>query len=109
LFDRNYLLARDIDTLSVSSPSGLGLDLSEFMQRLRRSGAVRHALLIDACRDNPLTFDETVALVKRLKGPESAPATEAARRTSRGLAEDQRFGTPPALGCVRETPTSWKV
>jgi len=55
LFDRNFLLARDVDTLTVSRPADLGIDLSDFMTKLRRSGAVRHALYIDACRDNPLS------------------------------------------------------
>ena len=60
LFDRNFLLARDVDPFAASTPAELGLDLTEFMGKLGRAGPVRQALLIDACRDNPLTFDTTV-------------------------------------------------
>ena len=74
LFDRNFLLARDADPKSVSRPRDLGLDLSSFMGALRNSGAVRLALLIDACRDNPLSFEETVRVLDRLRtDPPSSP------------------------------------
>lgn len=46
-------------------------DLTQFMAKLREAGPVRVAFLIDACRDNPLTFDETVDLMRRLKGTEA--------------------------------------
>ncbi len=89
LFDRNFLVARDVDTLAVSRPEDLGIDLSDFMTRLRRSGAVRHALFIDACRDNPLSFDDTVELMRRLRGPEAGAGGEGERRVTRGLANVQ--------------------
>ncbi len=86
LFDRNFLLARDLNTLAASSPKDLGIDLTQFMTRLREAGAVRVALLIDACRDNPLTFDETIELMKRLKGRDGAAVEGPATRAARGLA-----------------------
>jgi hypothetical protein len=85
LFDRNFLLARDLNTLSATTPKDLGIDLTQFMAKLREAGPVRVAFLIDACRDNPLTFDETVDLMRRLKGTEGTPAASATVPT-RGLA-----------------------
>jgi len=88
LFDRNFLLARDVDPFAAATPAELGIDLTEFMDRLRRAGPVRQALLIDACRDNPLTFDATVSLMQRLQGPAAATTTaQLARSVKRsGLA-----------------------
>jgi hypothetical protein len=89
LFDRNVLLASDADPLTASRVEDLGLDLTALMARLRAAGPVRVALLIDACRNNPLTFDDTVQLLRRL-GPTTQDtaggrgATPAA--PSRGLA-----------------------
>src|SRR5262249_47778829 len=51
LFDRNFLLARDVDPFAASTPADLGIDLTAFMDKLRRAGPIRQALLIDACRD----------------------------------------------------------
>jgi hypothetical protein len=87
LFDRNFLLARDVDPFAASTPADLGIDLTAFMEKLRRAGPIRQALLIDACRDNPLTFDATVALMQRLQGPGAVPTAELARNVKRsGLA-----------------------
>jgi uncharacterized caspase-like protein len=87
LFDRNFLLARDTDPNSVNRPQDLGLDLSSFIEALRNSGAVRLALLIDACRDNPLSFEETVRILDRLRAdPAFKTALTTAGRGTRGLA-----------------------
>jgi hypothetical protein len=88
LFDQNFLLARDVDPNKIAQVADLGLDLTNFMTRLRGSGAVRIALLIDACRINPFGFEETVRLVDLVRkaggGKPAAPADAAAG--SRGLA-----------------------
>lgn len=89
LFDRNVLIARDADPDTARKISDLGLDMSEFMDELRRAGPVRFALLIDACRDNPLGFDETVALIRRLGANDAVVSEDAARSAAvarRGLA-----------------------
>jgi uncharacterized caspase-like protein len=91
LFDRNVLLARDADPRRAERVDDLGLDLTRFTAALRQSGAIRQALLIDACRDNPFSFDETVRLLERLQGPRTgappaAAAATAARNANRGLA-----------------------
>jgi len=87
LFDRNFLLARDVDPLAASEPAELGIDLAEFMGKLKRAGPVRQALLIDACRDNPLSFEATISLMQRLQGPAAAPTEQLARSVKRsGLA-----------------------
>lgn len=86
LFDRNVLLARDADPRQAQRVEDLGLDLTRFTAALRQSGSIRQALLIDACRNNPFSFEETVRLLERLQGSASAPAATAARTASRGLA-----------------------
>ena len=89
LFDRNVLLARDADPERARQIEDLGLDLTAFIAALRAAGPTRTAILIDACRNNPLGFDETVALMRRLDLPSSEK--DAARRMTlnpslRGLA-----------------------
>ena len=87
LFDRNFLLARDVDPFGASTPAELGIDLTDFMDKLRRAGPVRLALLIDACRDNPLSFDATISLMQRLQGPSAVSTAQLARNVRRsGLA-----------------------
>ncbi|MET0278383.1 MAG: caspase family protein, partial [Pseudorhodoplanes sp.] len=88
LFDQNFLLARDVDPNKIAEVSDLGLDLTSFMARLRSSGAVRVALLIDACRINPFPFEETVRLVDlvRKAGAGKAGAAADAAAGTRGLA-----------------------
>ena len=87
LFDRNVLLVRDAEPDRARTIAELGLDLTQLMSDLRAAGPVRTAFLIDACRDNPLGFDETVALLRRLqpelRGTSAADARQAA--PSRGL------------------------
>jgi hypothetical protein len=78
LFDQNFLLARNVDPNQIARVDDLGLDLTRFMTTLRSSGAVRQALLIDACRNNPFPFEETVRLVDLVRkskagGQSSAP------------------------------------
>jgi hypothetical protein len=88
LFDQNFLLARDVDPNNIAQVADLGLDLTQFTTRLRSSGAVRIALLIDACRINPFPFEETVRLVDLVRkaggGKTGAPADASAG--ARGLA-----------------------
>lgn len=87
LFDQNFLLARNVDPNQISRVDDLGLDLTRFMTTLRSSGAVRQALLIDACRNNPFPFEETVRLVdlvRKAKDASSKPAAE--QGGNRGLA-----------------------
>ncbi|MGE0768504.1 MAG: caspase domain-containing protein [Hyphomicrobiaceae bacterium] len=87
LFDRNVLLVRDADPDRADTIPALGLDLTQLMAELRAAGPVRTAFLIDACRDNPLGFEETVALLRRLQpaaGSAAAADTRGAAR-SRGL------------------------
>ncbi|MBS0243208.1 MAG: caspase family protein, partial [Proteobacteria bacterium] len=67
LFDRNVLLVRDAAPQSASAIDALGLDLNAFMTEVRSQGPVRSAFLIDACRNNPLSFDDSVALLRRLE------------------------------------------
>ncbi|MEZ5855043.1 MAG: caspase family protein [Hyphomicrobiaceae bacterium] len=67
LFDRNVLIVRDANPANARAIDELGLDMTRFMADLRAAGPVRTALLIDACRDNPLAFEETVALLRRLQ------------------------------------------
>ncbi len=90
LFDRNVLLVRDAEPERSSTIDELGLDLTRLMADLRAAGPVRTAFLIDACRDNPLGFEETVALLRRLEPGISAAAGAGAprggpRAPSRGL------------------------
>lgn len=87
LFDQNFLLARNVDPNQIARVDDLGLDLTRFMTTLRNSGAVRQALLIDACRNNPFPFEETVRLVdivRKAKAADGKPAVE--QGGSRGLA-----------------------
>ena len=58
LFDRNVLLARDVDPRQAERVDELGLDLTRFTDGAAPSGAIRQALLIDACRDNPFSFED---------------------------------------------------
>ncbi len=88
LFDRNVLLVRDADPASAVAIDDLGLDLTALMTDLRAAGPVRTAFLIDACRDNPLSFDDTVALLRRIeqRAGTSLPGASAAPPTgTRGL------------------------
>lgn len=90
LFDRNVLLVRDASPTAATSIEELGLDLNQLMADLRAAGPVRTAFLIDACRDNPLGFDEAVALLRRLEPAIAAPtggrgARPAPPGQSRGL------------------------
>ncbi|MGH6815055.1 MAG: caspase family protein, partial [Hyphomicrobiaceae bacterium] len=88
LFDRNFLLARDVDPATAKDGKDLGIDLSDFMDKLRHAGPVRIALLIDACRDNPLSFEQTVALMQRLHGASDRSPAELARAVKKiGLAD----------------------
>ena len=87
LFDQNFLLARNVDPNQISRVDDLGLDVTRFMTTMRGSGAVRQALLIDACRNNPFPFEETVRLVdlvRKAKAADSKPAVE--QGGNRGLA-----------------------
>ncbi|MGE0701192.1 MAG: caspase domain-containing protein [Hyphomicrobiaceae bacterium] len=83
LFDRNVLLVRDAEPARADAVEELGLDLNALMAALRAAGPVRTAFLIDACRNNPLGFEDTVALLRRLEassGTRSAPAGAGAAR-----------------------------
>ena len=87
LFDQNFLLARNVDPNQIARVDDLGLDLTRFMTTLRSSGAIRQALLIDACRNNPFPFEETVRLVdlvRKSKADAKSSAPEPAG--NRGLA-----------------------
>lgn len=88
LFDQNFLLARNVDPNQIARIDDLGLDLTRFMTTLRSSGAVRQALLIDACRNNPFPFEETVRLVDLVRKAKAADGKAAAPELagSRGLA-----------------------
>jgi uncharacterized caspase-like protein len=87
LFDQNFLLARNVDPKQISRVDDLGLDLTRFMATLRGSGAVRQALLIDACRNNPFPFEETVRLVDLVRKAKAADGKSAAPDSgNRGLA-----------------------
>nr|WP_244978023.1 caspase family protein [Aureimonas jatrophae] len=90
LFDQNYLLARDTDPEALTEIQDLGLSLSDLADRLRESGAVRVALLVDACRDNPLPMDTTVRLVTgagaSASEDEGGARPAVALATGRGLA-----------------------
>src|SRR5262245_27239741 len=87
LFDRNFLLPREVDPNSVRRVDDLGLDLSSLMERMRASGAIRHLLIIDACRDNPFSFEQTVAILDRLRQGQVPGADPGmAGSSSRGLA-----------------------
>ncbi len=107
LFDRNVLLVRDADPALAQSIAELGLDLTQFMADLRAAGPVRSAILIDACRDNPLPFDETVALLRRLE-PVVA-ATPGARSVAGARAPSTRglsvVELPPRVGGAAELLT----
>lgn len=89
LFDRNVLLSRDAAPAAARSIDDLGLDLTRFMGDLRAAGPVRTALLIDACRDNPLAFEDTVQLLRRLDPGAAAGSGGGTRgagaRPTRGL------------------------
>lgn len=108
LFDRNVLLVRDADPASAQTIAELGLDLTQFMADLRAAGPVRSAILIDACRDNPLPFDETVALLRRLE-PVVAAASPGARSVAGARAPSTRglsvVELPPRAGGAAELLT----
>jgi hypothetical protein len=88
LFDQNFLLARDVDPSRVSGAEDLGLELSKVLNALKRSGAIRHVVMVDACRDNPFSFDDTVALLGRLRtdAPSGAGGSGSTKALGRGLA-----------------------
>lgn len=103
LFDKNFLLARDVDPTRITRPEEIGLDLTRFMDGMRRSGTVRQVLLIDACRDNPFSFEETVRVIDLVRnaaqtGNSGTPADAAARAASRGLANVALPGRGGATG-----------
>ena len=89
LFDRNVLIARDADPATARKLDDLGLDLTAFIAALRAAGPTRIAIFIDACRDNPFGFEETVALMRRLEvsaGDKDAARSAAQAPPQRGLA-----------------------
>jgi uncharacterized caspase-like protein len=88
LFDQNFLLARNVDPSRISRVDDLGLDMTRFMTALRHSGAVRQALLVDACRENPFPFEETVRLVDLVRKSKAAGGKPASadQVSNRGLA-----------------------
>lgn len=88
LFDRNVLLATDADTNRAHSIGELGIDLADFVRRLRTVGPIRAALLIDACRSNPFSFDDTVKFMRRISGDRTNSDKNYTRSAvlSRGLA-----------------------
>jgi hypothetical protein len=105
LFDRNVLLARDADPTSAREIGELGLDLTELMADIRAAAPVRSVLIVDACRDNPLGFEATVALLQRLftsagRSPTGEMLAEAAGW--RGLA---RVALPPKAAGAGELLT----
>lgn len=104
LFDRNFLVARDADPTRIGGSRELGLDLTGFIGELRRSGAVRLALLIDACRDNPLSFDETVRILERFRAdPTFKASSTTAGKGTRGLARVELGPTGPGAGGSAQT------
>ncbi|MGE3150895.1 MAG: caspase domain-containing protein, partial [Pseudorhodoplanes sp.] len=84
LFDQNFLLARNVDPNEISRVDDLGLDLNRFMATLRGSGAIRQALLIDACRNNPFPFEETVRLVDLVRKVKAADGKTTDRKAAAG-------------------------
>ena len=89
LFDRNVLIARDAEPATARKLDDLGLDLTAFIAALRAAGPTRIAIFIDACRDNPFGFEETVALMRRLEvsaGDKDAARSAAQAPPQRGLA-----------------------
>src|SRR5262249_14716683 len=95
LHGRNFLLARDVDPGHAATPEQLGLDLAKFLASLARSGAVRRALVIDACRNKPFSSEDTAALLDRLRatggpaagGPAAGGPATGEPAPSRGLAD----------------------
>lgn len=87
MFDRNFLLPRDADANKIKTVNDLGIDLSDFLETLRHSGAARFAMIIDACRDNPFSREETLRLLDlvRLSGQVNS-GTSTGGRGGRGLA-----------------------
>lgn len=90
-FDRNFLLGRDFDPAQSRRGEELGIDLSGLVGRLKASGAIRSAILVDACRDNPLDTQTTVALLDGLRpgagaAPSGGKAPPKVVVASRGLA-----------------------
>ncbi len=98
LFDRNVLIARDADPATARGIDELGLDMTRLMADLRSAGPVRTALLIDACRDNPLAFEETVALLRRLQPATDSGATTAGATRSAAAKRGLSSVTLPAKG-----------
>lgn len=94
LFDQNFLLARDADPGALKKAGDLGLGLTDFAARLRHSGAVRVAMLIDACRDNPLPMDATIRLLTQ--SGEAPKTAEAKARSTTGLASFEAPRAGPA-------------
>ena len=110
LFDRNFLLARDVDANAITRSEELGLDLSRFLDQLRHAAPVRQALLIDACRENPFNLDQTVALLRKFEASGQAGASNGAqtaaeltRRVSRGGLASVAVATNSGAGTGAET------
>lgn len=106
LFDRNVLLGRDADPATARSSADLGIDLAALARRLREAGPVRSALIVDACRDNPFSFEQTVALMRRVGDADGAAggggqiaSLEAAARSARGQ-RGLAAVTPPSGGAT---------
>jgi hypothetical protein len=98
LFDRNVMLVRDADPSVAASIEQLGLDLNALMADLRAAGPVRTALLIDACRDNPLGFEETVSLLRRLEPVVAGSGEQGTRGVARPATRGLSVVALPAKG-----------
>ena len=52
---------------------------------LKHSRAIRHVVMVDACRDNPFSFEDTVAVLDKLRRGAPAAVTTGTQAPARGL------------------------
>lgn len=65
ILNRNYLLPVDFDPATVSDVKGLGIDLTNLINRIHKSGAPKTITIVDACRNNPLGRNKALDLINR--------------------------------------------
>lgn len=99
LFDKNFLLARDVNADIAKAPDDLGIDLAEFLAKLKKADTVRSVLMIDACRNNPFSFEETVSIIEGFRDSGSLRGeTPSVDAQNRGLARMVLSGGETSAG-----------
>lgn len=95
ILNRNYLLPVDFDPGSVADVKGLGIDLTNLINRIHKSGVPKTITIVDACRNNPLGRNKALDLINRAaRFIDPAGASRNIKSVPRGLARLEGDNTP---------------